>query len=213
MSDAYNAYLQSDQWKDVSKRRKALDGYKCVVCGATGKLAAHHITYPSNWYNTKVSDIITVCPDCHRAIHRLIELHDKYKEAFKSDGSLMLATDKEYKGTTIYAVSSFTNGRDRLLVTECWRRNCFAYKDVKRLCLLLVAYAGVALNCPNTDIILRANDPTTVNGFSRLPLGGFGFTEVNSLLALCKDLHTENPNPVYNKARRKAKAASKTMIK
>ena len=44
------------------------DGFKCVICGKAKNLNVHHITY-ENLGAEKVSDLVTLCRDCHEDIH------------------------------------------------------------------------------------------------------------------------------------------------
>lgn len=50
---------------------KARDGYRCVNCGATTALHAHHVVrqtlYP--WGRYELGNGITLCDDCHRKVH------------------------------------------------------------------------------------------------------------------------------------------------
>lgn len=57
--------------KKWSEDVRARDGHKCVECGATGKLHAHHI---KPWKNNPelrwdVSNGATLCPPCHQKAH------------------------------------------------------------------------------------------------------------------------------------------------
>ena len=54
--------------KDVLTR----DGYKCQICGCLSDLEVHHKKKYSEYpkLRTSVSNGITVCKDCHKAIHR-----------------------------------------------------------------------------------------------------------------------------------------------
>ena len=56
------------RWQDEVKKR---DGYRCVECGRTEHLQAHHIKpahlYPEFKYD--VDNGITLCPACHQYYH------------------------------------------------------------------------------------------------------------------------------------------------
>lgn len=57
--------------RNWSKAVRARDGHKCVECGATGRLHAHHIKpwkdYPK--LRHELSNGITLCPPCHSRAH------------------------------------------------------------------------------------------------------------------------------------------------
>lgn len=68
--EAYQEFLRSDFWKELSAKARQRDG-KCVACGSVKKLQAHHIRYPKNWFDTTLEDLETRCRDCHRMEHGL----------------------------------------------------------------------------------------------------------------------------------------------
>lgn len=68
---AYRKYLKSDHWKLVRGEAVLRDGHKCVECGDNYRLNVHHHTYPSDWYQTSLEHVITLCRDCHRLEHGL----------------------------------------------------------------------------------------------------------------------------------------------
>ena len=65
----YRLYLNSEAWQ---KKRKAVlrrDGYKCQMCGAVMNLDVHHVSY-ENLCNEKLSDLVTLCRECHKKLHK-----------------------------------------------------------------------------------------------------------------------------------------------
>lgn len=59
---------QSKEWSKLVRER---DGQKCVQCGATGRLHAHHIK-PWKLFTElrfEVSNGTTLCPPCHQKAH------------------------------------------------------------------------------------------------------------------------------------------------
>ena len=64
----YCEYLNSQEWK--GKRDLALkrDGYKCQKCKIKTADDVHHLTY-ENLGNEKLSDLLSVCRECHIRIH------------------------------------------------------------------------------------------------------------------------------------------------
>ena len=71
--DQYSVYLLSPEWKQVAERRKAIDKYRCCMCGSRGTmnnpLEVHHVTYRSVGNENVYADLMTLCRSCHRSIH------------------------------------------------------------------------------------------------------------------------------------------------
>ena len=67
--EAYNLYLQSDEWK--AKREKILGrrGRKCFACKEkkTG-LQLHHVTYERVGHERN-TDLVILCKECHEIAH------------------------------------------------------------------------------------------------------------------------------------------------
>ncbi len=70
-------YLYTQRNREIVEKRKALDNYTCQVCGfkfeLDGKkiIECHHL-YPLSEGEiriTKIDDLSSVCPTCHRIIH------------------------------------------------------------------------------------------------------------------------------------------------
>lgn len=51
----------------LTKRR---DGYRCQRCGGTAGLEAHHITARQDGGGDVLSNMITLCHQCHQEMHR-----------------------------------------------------------------------------------------------------------------------------------------------
>lgn len=64
----YDAYIKSDEWREIAAKRMKKDGYKCVMCGATINLCVHHLTY-DNLGTEPLTDLITLCKKCHKNLH------------------------------------------------------------------------------------------------------------------------------------------------
>ena len=67
MTPKYKAYLEGKKWK--AKRKKVLehDNYTCQECGGRA-WQVHHKTY-DRIYHERLSDLRSVCGDCHKEIH------------------------------------------------------------------------------------------------------------------------------------------------
>lgn len=72
----YYEYINSKEWKEKSKSRKAAVGWRCQLCnkrGTTTSLHAHHRTY-LRLGNERDDDITILCSNCHAKFHdKLIE--------------------------------------------------------------------------------------------------------------------------------------------
>lgn len=77
-SKEYNNYMKSDEWAAKREERLQLDDNHCVMCGrknglqkdgVTPILQVHHVHY-GNLGNEPMEDLVSLCPGCHRKIHR-----------------------------------------------------------------------------------------------------------------------------------------------
>lgn len=65
----YQAYLRSEKWNQKRKAVLKRDNYKCQLnYRHTGRLELHHKTY-ERIGKERLSDLITLCSDCHRKHH------------------------------------------------------------------------------------------------------------------------------------------------
>ena len=69
--DNYKEFLKTDEWKQIAQMVKERDGHKCVICGSTENLNAHHIGYDGDCLDE--NDIVTLCNRCHECLHDGIE--------------------------------------------------------------------------------------------------------------------------------------------
>lgn len=67
---AYNAYLESSHWKNLSRLTKERDNYECKQCGRTRWLVVHHRRYRKNLRDCTINDLVTLCDPCHKTLHR-----------------------------------------------------------------------------------------------------------------------------------------------
>lgn len=65
----YKEYLESANWKSKRDERIMADKV-CQICGRPFDLNVHHMTYANVPYE-KMSDLITVCRNCHLKIEQL----------------------------------------------------------------------------------------------------------------------------------------------
>ena len=67
----YDEFLNTEEWRQVAAMVKDRDGNKCVICGSTENLNAHHIGYEGDCLDE--NDIVTLCNRCHECLHDGIE--------------------------------------------------------------------------------------------------------------------------------------------
>ena len=69
----YEEHLSSDQFAQLKRDRLIIDDFRCQMCSTTVDVSTshcHHITY-KNLYNENVEkDLISVCKQCHKYIHK-----------------------------------------------------------------------------------------------------------------------------------------------
>lgn len=56
-------------WKDLRAKRLEIDGYQCSNCGSTESLQVHHVVPKSLGGVNEVSNLRTLCADCHDKAH------------------------------------------------------------------------------------------------------------------------------------------------
>lgn len=66
----YDFFLKSAYWQKIRTAVFDRDDNKCVMCGSTEAIQAHHKTYAHHGDEMDfLEDLITVCTKCHRKIH------------------------------------------------------------------------------------------------------------------------------------------------
>ena len=61
----------------LKERTKERDGYACVLCGSMERLHVHHIDMFKDVLKHRLSNLITLCHDCHWDLHRMSD--DEYE--------------------------------------------------------------------------------------------------------------------------------------
>ena len=75
----YEAYRQTEKWKQIARKRMEIDGFTCAMCGSRGTtgnvLEVHHISYRYLYQEEKriYEDLVTLCHCCHKQTHALME--------------------------------------------------------------------------------------------------------------------------------------------
>jgi hypothetical protein len=179
----YADYLKSDQWKEISRRRRETDNFSCVCCGATENLNVHHVRYPHDWFQTREDDLRTVCKDCHVMVHRL-------KEQFDMCSKFLTYTKNGFIEQNGSVYQKMVLAQEAIMARECWKRNLFASADNRRF----------------------INNVREIVNYER-QVAPIDIERVWKLLAFVKDCFIENSEPKFNKSKRKAKALSRTRFK
>jgi hypothetical protein len=66
-------FYKTDEWRKLKEQRKTMDGGKCAHCGSKVDLHVHHIRSRSKGQKESLSNLITLCEDCHTKEHRHME--------------------------------------------------------------------------------------------------------------------------------------------
>ena len=74
-----DAYLKSSIWSQKRQQTLQRDNYACVECGRHTDLNVHHIRY-SNIFNEQPADLLTLCSDCHTALHNRVGYPQSYDD-------------------------------------------------------------------------------------------------------------------------------------
>lgn len=81
LSEEYERYMRSDEWK--RRRQEWIDFYDghCCICRSSGPLEIHHNTY-ANFGNEQHDDCIPVCHSCHLVCdhRRQVEHRESFPE-------------------------------------------------------------------------------------------------------------------------------------
>lgn len=70
----YEHYLQSPEWKAKANERRRIDRGICQMCHDpfTPTTEIHHLTYRNLYHENVYTDLVTLCPECHEAVHRMM---------------------------------------------------------------------------------------------------------------------------------------------
>ena len=106
----YNEFLKTDEWKQIAQMVKERDCHKCVICGSTENLNAHHIGYDGDRMDE--NDIVTLCNRCHECLHDGI----KTMSEAVSSGVYQMLSDKLSDIVLDFYKRSFTKSGGRFEV-------------------------------------------------------------------------------------------------
>ena len=75
--DKYLAYLNSQKWAELRNKALERDEYHCSICGNPNNLEVHHLKYPDTLGTEPLSDLMTLCRDCHKRLEEYKKGHEK----------------------------------------------------------------------------------------------------------------------------------------
>lgn len=75
--DKYLAYLESQKWAELRNKALKRDEYHCSICGCPEALEVHHLKYPDILGTEPLSDLMTLCHDCHVKLETYKKGHTK----------------------------------------------------------------------------------------------------------------------------------------
>lgn len=84
-------YLNSEHWKSFRRACLIWHGRRCKHCRAAGILHVHHIVYKSI-YDVEFSDVIVLCPSCHRKEHNRLRVIRRKTRKVKNNVSIQCKT-------------------------------------------------------------------------------------------------------------------------
>lgn len=72
----YEKYIRSSEWTIKKNQRKDIDNHKCVMCKRSegdirSGLQVHHISYRHLGNEDVYTELVSLCPTCHRRLHNL----------------------------------------------------------------------------------------------------------------------------------------------
>jgi hypothetical protein len=68
--EQYRIYLQSEQWQCLRQKVFVRAGGQCEGCGEHPASEVHHLTY-ANIFAERLFQLVAVCSECHRLVHRI----------------------------------------------------------------------------------------------------------------------------------------------
>ena len=75
--DKYLSYLNSRKWAELRDQALQRDEFHCVICNNPHNLEVHHLRYPDVLGTELISDLMTLCRECHKNL-------EEYKKGHKA---------------------------------------------------------------------------------------------------------------------------------
>lgn len=81
-ASAQSAYYRTKHWRKKRLERLSFDGWKCCWCHCITELEVHHWIY--DLFNERLFDLMTLCRQCHQAIHGNESVHVAFPKTWKA---------------------------------------------------------------------------------------------------------------------------------
>lgn len=131
----YNAYLQTDHWKEVRDKALEYAEFACQLCNESDmKLNVHHRTY-KNLGNEKPCDVTVLCEECHCNFHKITKLkrnNPKHSGGKKTYVMLMLQQFEEFKNKNINNIEELVGFLVCLSYNMEWRTGRLVHRRNKK---------------------------------------------------------------------------------
>ena len=62
--------LDATSYRELHCQVLKRDGWRCQVCGSMQNLQVHHLKFRSQSGSDVEQNLITLCADCHKGVHR-----------------------------------------------------------------------------------------------------------------------------------------------
>lgn len=91
--------LYTDRWDVIRRQVYMRDGYRCVMCGKKGKLAAHHIVPLRVSHNNSLSNLVSVCDSCHKKLETvgfaILEAGGHKEDVYRAEFKMIAESQKK----------------------------------------------------------------------------------------------------------------------
>lgn len=129
--ELYQEYLKTDHWKATRAAAIARAGNRCQICGKTGRLEVHHLTYERLFHEDE-NDFLVLCRTCHGRQHRYMGEDDMIDLNTRKTGERLVW----YMNEALCRLAANEEPRNylgaSLLGEECMRKLQYEYFNTKK---------------------------------------------------------------------------------
>ena len=153
MKNRHHGRLEGVEYHQVRKEVLSRDGHQCINCGSTEDLEIHHIVPISKSGTNEISNLVSVCSDCHYHIHGKTPAEKTETQAtFKRD----VRWTPSYQDITTF-INSITHPAEKTIAMTIIKTGI----GVGELCNL--SDPDIYLANEETSAVLHSNEPTWIN--------------------------------------------------
>jgi predicted restriction endonuclease len=87
--------LPDKEYKALCLKVMNRDGYKCKFCKSRQSLSAHHIIYRSHGGDDASWNLLTLCEECHKGVHKRFLIIISIRGVEDADGNPVLVNADE----------------------------------------------------------------------------------------------------------------------